>query len=117
MGRFAWWRRQLLGRQRHLIDHGWIVAQLQVQLPAFRVRDGQHVTGKAVGHFYGMGEGCITGDRIDQEKIRPAEAAFLIRARGALEIVQLRQAYERSERLPVSGRAVVDYAKLEGSKG
>jgi hypothetical protein len=117
MERFARWRRQLFGRQRYLIDHGRVVAQLEVQLSALGVRDGQHVAGETIGHFYGMGEGRITGDGIDEEEIGSAEAAFLIRARGALEIVQLRQAHQRGERLPVSGRAVVDYAKLEGSKG
>jgi hypothetical protein len=62
MGRFARWRRQLFSGQRHLIDHGRIVAEFEVQLAAFRMGNGQHVAGKTIGDFDGVSESCIAGD-------------------------------------------------------
>ena len=54
--------------------------------------------------------------RIDQKQIRPAQPALLVRTCRALQIVQLRQAHKRRQRLPVARRAAVDDAELQRAK-
>src|ERR1700728_1279158 len=64
-----------------------------------------------------MSELRIAGDGIDQEKIGAAEAAFLIFACWALEVVQFGQTDEGGQSLPVAGGAVIDDAELERTEG
>src|ERR1700728_842235 len=110
---FARRRRQLLGGEGDLIHDGGIVAELEVQLASFRMRDREHIAGKSIGNRDGMSELRIAGDGIDEEEIGAAEAAFLIFANGALEIVQLRETNEGRQGLPVAGCAVVDDTEFQ----
>ena len=99
------------------VDHRGIVAKLHEQPTVDRVRDGQRRAGKPVRNVYGVLEGRIVSQCVEEKQIGADQPAGPHRARRAVQLADRWEAHESDERLPVSGDTVLDDAIAQAAGG